>query len=283
MVDFKGLIIREPATQEEFDQLTELQKKVWGFDDLEVAPADLLSLHSFLGGVVLAAYDKSETPIAFCYSFYGVEEGIHMHWSHMLAVLPDYRGIGLGKALKWEQRNIILSQGVNVCKWTFDPLEILNTRLNLVTLGAISNTYKINVYGESSGFIHTGLPTDRLVANWILDSERVQAAYRGSPQKVVVDLSEIPRVISTKPKDKLFEPVKVNLDLNDQYLACPVIHGVQHIKNDEPELALNWRMATREVFVHYFSRGYQLVDVKLRKETDEQLALYILQWDEDEN
>jgi predicted GNAT superfamily acetyltransferase len=60
-------------------------------------------------------------------------------------------------------------------EWTFDPLEIKNAFLNIHKLGAIVCGYRVNFYGVSSSRLQGGLPTDRLLAEWELDSPRVQA------------------------------------------------------------------------------------------------------------
>jgi len=36
--------------------------------------------------------------------------------------------------------------------------------------------------------------------------------------------------------------------------------GFTEMLVDDPALALEWRMATREIFTTYFARGYQTVD-----------------------
>jgi len=64
-------------------------------------------------------------------------------------------------------------------EWTFDPLEMKNAYLNPHKLGAIARRYEENFYGASSSRLQAGLPTDRLVAEWELDSPRVEAVLEG--------------------------------------------------------------------------------------------------------
>jgi len=64
-------------------------------------------------------------------------------------------------------------------EWTFDPLEIKNAYLNLMRLGAITRRYNINQYGITSSPLQGGLPTDRLVAEWWLSSNRVRTLLDG--------------------------------------------------------------------------------------------------------
>jgi predicted GNAT superfamily acetyltransferase len=60
-------------------------------------------------------------------------------------------------------------------EWTFDPLEIKNAFLNIHKLGAVVCGYRVNFYGVSSSRLQGGLPTDRLLAEWELESPRVKA------------------------------------------------------------------------------------------------------------
>jgi predicted GNAT superfamily acetyltransferase len=101
--------------------------------------------------------------------------------SHMLAVRQAYRNRGLGKQLKLEQRLEALARGIRYMEWTFDPLEIKNAFLNIHRLGATVRSYRVDFYGVSSSRLQAGLPTDRLLAEWRLDSPRVQAVLEGAP------------------------------------------------------------------------------------------------------
>ncbi len=100
--------------------------------------------------------------------------------SHMLAVRDRYRNSGLGTQLKLEQRREALSRNIRRMEWTFDPLEIKNAHLNIHKLGAIVRSYFVNFYGVSSSRLQGGLPTDRLLAEWYLDSPRVVRALEGN-------------------------------------------------------------------------------------------------------
>ena len=101
--------------------------------------------------------------------------------SHMLAVRPSHRNRGLGAQLKWEQRREALSRGIKHMEWTFDPLVIPNAFLNIHRLGAIARAYRVDFYGVSSSRLQGGLPTDRLLAEWELDSPRVEATFAQRP------------------------------------------------------------------------------------------------------
>jgi predicted GNAT superfamily acetyltransferase len=118
--------------------------------------------------------------IGFCFAIPGVKSGgrPYLH-SHMLGVLPPYRNSGVGRRLKLMQREDALARGIHLIEWTFDPLELKNAFLNIEKLGAIVRRYYENQYGTTSSPLHGGLPTDRCVAEWWLDSPRVKAVLAG--------------------------------------------------------------------------------------------------------
>ncbi len=101
--------------------------------------------------------------------------------SHMLAVNEHYRNRGIGVQLKLAQRREALARGIRRMEWTFDPLQSKNAFLNIHRLGAVARHYRENFYGVSSSRLQGGLPTDRLLAEWELDSPRVQAHLDGHP------------------------------------------------------------------------------------------------------
>ncbi len=129
--------------------------------------------------------EKRETLVGFAMSLPGLKSTSkgaqpYLH-SHMLAVSPSHRNRGLGAQLKWEQRREALSRGICHMEWTFDPLQIKNAFLNIHRLGAISREYRVNFYGVSSSRLQGGLPTDRLLAEWELDTPRVEALLARRP------------------------------------------------------------------------------------------------------
>jgi predicted GNAT superfamily acetyltransferase len=106
----------------------------------------------------------------------------------MLAVRPEYRNRGIGVELKLAQRSEALARGIRKMEWTFDPLEIKNAFINIHRLGAVVSTYRVNFYGLSSSRLQGGLQTDRLMAEWYLDSPRVRGRADGRPaEKYSID------------------------------------------------------------------------------------------------
>jgi predicted GNAT superfamily acetyltransferase len=113
--------------------------------------------------------------VGFAMSMPGILDGEAYLHSHMLAVQPEYRNAGIGRKLKLAQREEAIARGIQRMEWTFDPLEIKNAYLNITRLGAVVHSYTPNFYGVFSSRLQAGLPTDRLHAEWWMDSPRVQA------------------------------------------------------------------------------------------------------------
>jgi predicted GNAT superfamily acetyltransferase len=190
--------IRECHGHDELEACVRLQVETWGYDQTDVIPRKAFLVMQKIGGQIIGAFDTSlpgappegdpQSLIAFAMSLPGVKSSEkngtpprpYLH-SHMLAVREPYRNRGLGAQLKLEQRREALARGIRHMEWTFDPLEIKNAWLNIHKLGALVRQYRVNFYGVSSSRLQGGLPTDRLLAEWELDSPRAEASLGGRP------------------------------------------------------------------------------------------------------
>jgi len=166
------ITVRKCKGIDELRACVALQKEVWNFDDVDLVPLRLFVVGQKIGGQIIGAFDGTDL-VGFAFSIPGARGGRAYLHSHMLAVRNAWRNYGLGRRMKLAQRDDALQRGFDLVEWTFDPLEIKNAHLNLVRLGAIARRYSVNHYGDSSSPLQGGLPTDRLVAEWWLSSERV--------------------------------------------------------------------------------------------------------------
>lgn len=168
-------MIRDCNTLEDYHHCVALQQTIWGWNDREIIPERMFVVAHKIEGQVIGAFEPGGRMVAFLLAVPALRgELVYLH-SHMLGVLPEFQGRGLGRRMKLEQRRQALERGIKLIEWTFDPLELKNAYFNLERLGAIARRYVENQYGISSSPLHRGLPTDRLVAEWWLESPRVMA------------------------------------------------------------------------------------------------------------
>ena len=172
------ILIRAPRNVHEMNLGVDLQKQVWGYSEIETVPDQIFIVAQESGGQVLLAFDQSK-PVGFALAFAAMHHGSAYLHSHMVAVIPEYQDRGVGRLLKFAQRDDAISRGIDLIEWTFDPLQLRNAHFNLVRLGAVIRRYIPNFYGYTSSPLHAGLPTDRLVAQWWIQSARVQQVLSG--------------------------------------------------------------------------------------------------------
>jgi predicted GNAT superfamily acetyltransferase len=255
----RTVLIRTCKGMEELDACVQVQIDVWGYSDGDVIPRRVFTVTQKIGGQVIGAFDvtdgkadTSETLIGFAMALPAVRNPRsfqdlghpqqqapepYLH-SHMLAVEPEYRNSGIGRRLKLAQREDAIARGFRLMEWTFDPLEIKNSFLNIHRLGAIVRRYTPNFYGVSSSRLQGGLPTDRLHAEWWMRSERVEAILAGRDQKQTT-----PSVIQ-------------------QRIVVPHEIGKWKSSEEDQERALAAQAENREKFEKAFAQGLAVIDFR---------------------
>jgi predicted GNAT superfamily acetyltransferase len=196
-----------------------------------------------------------------------MKHGKVLQWSHMTGVLPEHRG-GLGHRLKMAQRERALALGYDLIEWTFDPLQAMNAHLNMTKLGCVAEEYHRNVYGESTSDLHKGTPTDRLVAQWHIAAPHVARRLESAPELRfrASEVAGAPMVntIGHAAGWRTCAKIDLNLDARRFWLEIPT--GFTDMQQQVPDVAMAWRMQTRDVFETYFARGYKVVDFVLNRE-----------------
>jgi predicted GNAT superfamily acetyltransferase len=248
--------IRAFADAADYTACIALQRETWGPAFSELVPATVLRIAQDLGGVAAGAFDADGRLLGFVFGMTGLMDGGLVHWSDMLAVRADARDRGIGDALKRYQRDALLARGVTEARWTFDPLEARNARLNLSRLGGIARRYLRDYYGDSDSVLHAGLGTDRLLLEWHLGAPRVvdrlgrrtapptpDAVLRLPAALEAVGPADVPRPGEPRRPDAA-GPVR---------LAVPA--RIQQLKAADPGLARAWRAAVRAAFEMLFAEG----------------------------
>ena len=259
--------IRRLTTIEEFREVQRLEERVWGYTTGDDAvPAQMLLVSSHVGGLVIGAHAHGRM-IGFAYSMPAVRDGKPYQWSHMLGVDPEYRNAGVGWRLKIEQRRMVMEAGLDLIAWTFDPLQAANAHVNFRKLGAIAREYREDEYPGSSSGLHAGTPTDRLVVEWWLRSERLasrldRAAGGETPTSGgrAPAPGSAPAVNRVRQGKRFLEPAGHDLSIEAPWLAVVIPTGFSEMQVEAVPLALEWRLATREMFEALLARGYTVGD-----------------------
>jgi len=203
----------------------ELQQRIWGYTPIDSVPDQIFIVAKKTGGQVMAAYD-GYTPVGFALAFAAMRDGLSYLHSHMVGVVEEYQNRGVGRLLKLAQRDDALDRGIDLIEWTFDPLQLKNAHFNIERLGAIARHYLPNLYGRTSSPLHAGLPTDRLVAEWWVRSQRVQDVLVGKARPASADCERIviPAGIRSLCRDDPRSAEKIQTELREQFLAS-IAHG----------------------------------------------------------
>lgn len=228
----RELTYRACESVEDFRKCVELQKNVWRFADEDLLPTRLFVVAHKIGGQIFGAFTGNGTLAGFCLGIPGLRNGKSYLHSHMLGVLPQFQNLHVGRALKLMQRDDAIARGIPLLEWTFDPLELKNAYFNVMRLGAIVRRYVPNQYGASSSALQHGLPTDRLVAEWWVNSDRVGAVVAGKPAPC----------------------------LAERRITCPA--DILKIKESDSKTALAVQTRLREEFLAALREGYAVTGIE---------------------
>jgi predicted GNAT superfamily acetyltransferase len=251
--------IRECVAIDDLDNCIRLQREVFGLPDLEISPRRHLIVSRQAGGWTLGAFvgeGEARRLVGFVHTLAGVRAGNEIFgYSHMMAVAADYQNKGVGARLKWSQRERALEEGKRFIKWTWDPMQARNAYFNLNRLGVTVSSYAENFYGtdyaagpapgsETTG-PGPGIDSDRLFAEWQLDSRRVvqlanwsmgAAAATGSmsapqnelPPSATIDIpTDWTKLCKENPVQARQEQLRVRREFQNAFAAGLVAAGFE--------------------------------------------------------
>ena len=261
---------------DEYRACVALQEDTWGAGFSERVPTAILKVSQILGGVAAGAWSAEGRLEGFVFGMTGLRGGEVVHWSDMLAVRPEMRGRGVGRALKLHQREALLARGVRTMHWTFDPLRTRNAHLNFARLGIVATEYRQDMYGDTDSPLHRGIGTDRLIALWLMDSPRVLARTAATEAGDFSSMRRAPAVVDRDPESP-DRPMNPDLSRSEGRLRIVVPPDIGRLIDEEPALARAWRDATRAAFSFYLSRGWEVREFV----RDPEAPSYILQQTEE--
>ena len=227
------------TTVDDADLLNQVIEATWGGQhmDREVVRALAISGNSSWG-----AFDADRL-IGFVLGWAGVDaSGLHVH-SHMLAAIPDRRHAGVGEALKLAQRAQALEQGIEVVRWTFDPLVARNAWLNLGKLGVVIDRFARSFYGDMRDTINQGERSDRVTVAWHLRREPSPYVVRADPIDLVM-----------RSPDAMPEPAMAEL-AHASAARIEVPAEYHDLRAADPVLGMAWRDAIADAVERCLDAG----------------------------
>jgi predicted GNAT superfamily acetyltransferase len=232
------------------------------------------------GGLLVGAFLDNEL-IGFVFGFPGIEftpDGPRpKHCSHMMGIHPGRRDSGIGFALKRAQWQMVRHQGLDHITWTYDPLLSRNANLNIAKLGAVCNTYRRSEYGEMRDGLNAGLPSDRFLVDWWINTRRVDRRLSKRPRRPLklddFSKAELQPLYSLRRRsDQLPKPPEHFSPLNGNLTLAEIPSDFGALKDADFSLARDWRFFSREVFETAFAEGYIVTDFIY----DEARSFYVL-------
>ena len=273
------ITFKQLKTPEDLIPCEGLQEAVWGFNKDDVIPPRFMRVLCKHGGFAMGAFDD-DTMVGFVFGVPAIHYGRPSQHSHMLAVLPEYRNHNIGYKLKIAQREEALGRNIDLITWAFDPLQSRNAHLNINKLGVIACSYDINLYGESSSSkLHSGLGTDRLLAEWWLVSDKVKTVIDGHTHDPVKGPYAKGVNINRTERDEqgLLLPEEPDLTLTDDVLLLEIPDDIEKMKCSNIEAARKWRTLVQKAFLYYFNAGYYVSYLKVEREDAARRTYYVLE------
>jgi chorismate synthase len=243
-----SLEIRELSSIADMVAAEKIQLQVWGAGIIPT-PKEMLIPIQHEGGLLAGALTQAGEMVGMVFGF-PTRDQEAMH-SQILGTLEEWRGLGIGARLKWFQRDWCLERGIQQVRWTVDPLRAANAELNIRHLGGTASTYLPDYYGEMQG-IDAGAPTDRLLVEWHLSGQRTVRLVDNSPPDLGFPHAEPINAVEGG------RPSAARYDLACSQLLLCLPENFMQLSRVHPEQALEWRLHTRELLLHYFNRGYMI-------------------------
>ena len=249
-LDPSALTIRDLQSRADYHACCDLQRVTWGTHFGDLVTPTMLMIAQKVGGIAAGAFDENDEMAGLVFGLTGWREGAPYHWSHMLAVQPRWQNLGVGARLKQFQRASLLASGVPVMAWTFDPLAARNAHLNLVRLGARVQEYVRDLYEpDPQNVMDQVIGTDRFVVEWELTGV--------APPMDPFDAADDIPVVEAEVHKGVARP-RVGDFTTFPSVRIEIPEDIQLLKKKHKEVAISWRLATREALLWYLDRNYSV-------------------------
>lgn len=221
------IIIRECVSIDDFQRCIELERLIWNDDDIDIMPIRLYMISKNCNAPTFGAFAESGDLVGFVHTSIAMLDGQVAYHSHLAGVVEELRHRDIGYRLKLAQREHAIAANVPIIFWTYDPLQSRNAHFNLNKLGAIIRSYKVNYYGEgASSVFDSHLPSDRVIAEWWVESSHVKGVLSG---------------------------IRPQVDHPERIVEIP--DNIDAIRDHSLDEHINWRQVVRKDFQQALSGG----------------------------
>ena len=275
----EGFRFRKLEKPEEFRQVSEVERSVYGAEASGLAPS--VPLQRALqdnGGLVLGAF--ADIYLAgFAASTLGWDGTTLYHYSLLTAVRPEYQNHHLGTQLKLAQRDEVLRLGLHEIRWVLDPLQSRAAWLQVRRLGARPDRYYSHYFGQLGDSVNQGLETDRVRVVWTLDAPEVERRVGGTLPTADEDRrrwKESAPIVETEPGDS---GIRVPTAVGEPHGASAhleVPFDLALVRQHEPGALRRWRHAVRDAFRIATDLGYVVDDFAVVAPEHERRSFFLL-------
>ena len=230
----------------ELELIDPLFQEVWQADGPQIGmPVNLLRALVLSGNYVAGAWRDGRL-LGAAVAFLGRHgRTLELH-SHVAGVSRATQVSGVGYALKLHQRAWALERSIRRVAWTFDPLIRRNAWFNLEKLGAEAVTFFPDLYGVMVDELNGTDETDRCLIHWDLTAlwpPEPGPTGGDTPVLLRVGAGQVPEVVD----GRIAGPPAV---------VCQVPEDIVAIRQTDPDLARQWRLALRRTMGAAMADGY---------------------------
>ena len=235
-------------------RVSRLLSEIWATDgDQPIVAAEIIRTLAHVNGYGALALSGTE-PVGAALGFFGSDDlGTYLH-SYVAGVKERVRGSNVGFALKLHQRAWALRHSLGRVTWTYDPLVRRNAYFNLVKLGATAVAFHRDFYGTMHDRVNAGDLSDRILIEWDLESRRALDASALRPHVVDLDALGGPAVV------RLAVGAGERPEVGTERGAIELVQipaDIVALRNANPDLARQWRLALRETLGAALEEGYR--------------------------
>jgi len=258
--------IKELDSFEQFEELAQLQKKIWHLSDrdqISTITLRALSMKYPIMGLILGAY-HNETMVGFVVCTPTRES--NTLYGMIMGVFPEYHNFEVGNKLGLKVLEKCTKENITKICWTYDPLDSRLGHLYLNKWGAIAIKYEADYYQLKDEY-NSKIPLDRLIVDCHLQSTRVIKKAKKEME-----------TLSLKKALSKFPVADENNFPDEPSILLEIPSDFNILKQTSLEQAVAFRLKTRLVFEEYINnRSYFIAEMLSEKYDGKRNNYYLME------